>query len=115
MEPIMAELRSGDPRSLITDPNNPRRTTTPKVMDDQLVASIQAIGMIQPPLVKKTEARLGNRDRQPAQQCALRSARTFSMYSLATPTRLQAPCARFRETRAHVDEQCHHLASHRSA
>ena len=61
----MAELRSVDPRSLITNPNNPRRTATPKAMDDQLVASIRAIGIIQPPLVKETEAGLeivaGNR------------------------------------------------------
>ena len=61
----MAELRSVDPRSLITNPNNPRKTATPKAMDDQLVASIRAIGIIQPPLVKETEAGLeivaGNR------------------------------------------------------
>ena len=61
----MAELRSVDPRSLITNPNNPRRTATPKAMDDQLIASIRAIGIIQPPLVKETEAGLeivaGNR------------------------------------------------------
>ena len=49
----MAELRSVDPRSLIPNPNNPRRTPTPNAMDEQLVASIRAIGIIQPPLVRR--------------------------------------------------------------
>jgi len=47
----MAELRSVDPRTLQFDPNNPRRTPVPPVMDEQLVASIKAVGIIQPPFV----------------------------------------------------------------
>jgi ParB/RepB/Spo0J family partition protein len=47
----MAELRSVDPRSLQINPNNPRRTAAPPAMDEQLVASIRAIGIIQPPCV----------------------------------------------------------------
>ena len=47
----MAELRSVDPRSLQFNPNNPRRTPVPPAMDEQLVASIKAVGIIQPPSV----------------------------------------------------------------
>jgi ParB/RepB/Spo0J family partition protein len=47
----MAELRSVDPRTLQPNPNNPRRTPVPPAMDEQLVASIKAVGIIQPPCV----------------------------------------------------------------
>ena len=47
----MAELRSVDPRTLQPNPNNPRRTATPPAMDEQLLASIKAVGIIQPPCV----------------------------------------------------------------
>jgi len=47
----MAELRSVDPRTLHLNPNNPRRTPVPPAMDEQLVASIRAVGIIQPPSV----------------------------------------------------------------
>ena len=47
----MAELRSVDPRTLLINPNNPRRTPAPAAMDEQLVASIKAVGIIQPPSV----------------------------------------------------------------
>jgi ParB family chromosome partitioning protein len=47
----MAELRSVDPRTLQPNPNNPRRTPVPPAMDEQLVASIRAVGLIQPPSV----------------------------------------------------------------
>ena len=47
----MAELRSVDPRTLLPNPNNPRRTPVPPAMDEQLVASIKAVGIIQPPSV----------------------------------------------------------------
>ena len=61
----MAELRSVDPRSLIPNPDNPRRTNSPPGMDEQLVASIKAIGLIQPPSVKDVDGQLvivtGNR------------------------------------------------------
>ena len=66
----MAELRSVDPRSLIANPDNPRRTPAPKAMDDQLLASIQAIGVIQPPRVKDVDGAVvviaGNRRVQAA-------------------------------------------------
>ena len=51
----MAELRSVDPRTLHTNPNNPRRTPAPPAMDEQLVASIKAVGIIQPPSVTQSE------------------------------------------------------------
>jgi ParB/RepB/Spo0J family partition protein len=47
----MAELRSVDPRTLQPNPNNPRRAPVPPAMDEQLVASIKAVGIIQPPSV----------------------------------------------------------------
>jgi ParB family transcriptional regulator, chromosome partitioning protein len=49
----MAELRSVDPRTLQTNPNNPRRAPVPPAMDEQLVASIKAVGIIQPPCVSQ--------------------------------------------------------------
>ena len=66
----MAELRSVDPQSLIPNPNNPRRTAAPKAMDEQLLASIRAVGIIQPPRVTETPDGLmvvaGNRRRAAA-------------------------------------------------
>ncbi len=54
----MAELRSVDPRTLKPNPNNPRRTPVPPAMDEQLVASIKAIGIIQPPVVREADGKL---------------------------------------------------------
>jgi ParB family transcriptional regulator, chromosome partitioning protein len=54
----MAELRSVDPRTLRPNPNNPRRTPAPAAMDEQLVASIKAIGIIQPPVVREMDGDL---------------------------------------------------------
>ena len=51
----MAELRSVDPRTLLPNPNNPRRTPVPPAMDEQLLASIKAVGIIQPPCVSQTD------------------------------------------------------------
>ena len=47
----MAELRSVDPRTLQANPNNPRTTPVPPAMDEQMLASIKAVGIIQPPYV----------------------------------------------------------------
>jgi ParB/RepB/Spo0J family partition protein len=64
----MAELRSIDPRALVPNPDNPRRTAPPKEMDKQLAASIAAIGLIHPPRVREIDGQLviiaGNRRRQ---------------------------------------------------
>jgi ParB/RepB/Spo0J family partition protein len=61
----MAELRSVDPRTLQPNPNNPRRTPVPPAMDEQLLASIKAVGIIQPPCVSVTDngltIEIGNR------------------------------------------------------
>jgi ParB family chromosome partitioning protein len=54
----MTELRSVDPRTLKPNPNNPRRTPVPPAMDEQLVASIKAIGIIQPPEVREADGEL---------------------------------------------------------
>src|SRR5271165_971209 len=61
----MAELRSVDPRILQPNPDNPRRTPVSPAMDEQLLASIKAIGIIQPPIVVEKDGALvinaGNR------------------------------------------------------
>jgi len=61
----MAELHRVDPRSLVPNPDNPRRTPVPPAMDDQLLASIKTIGIIQPPIVTDKDGTLiilaGNR------------------------------------------------------
>jgi ParB/RepB/Spo0J family partition protein len=54
----MAELRSVDPRILQANPNNPRRTPVSPAMDEQLLASIKAIGIIQPPIVVEKDGAL---------------------------------------------------------
>jgi ParB family chromosome partitioning protein len=54
----MTELRSVDPRTLNPNPDNPRRTPAAKAMDDQLLASITAIGIIQPPVVREVDGTL---------------------------------------------------------
>jgi ParB family chromosome partitioning protein len=57
-EPMMSELRSVDPRTLVPNPNNPRTVATPKEMDAQLVASIRTIGLIHPPRVREEDGKL---------------------------------------------------------
>ena len=54
----MPELRTVDPRTLKLNPDNPRRTAIPKEMDAQLVASIKAIGLLQPPVVREIDGKL---------------------------------------------------------
>ena len=52
------ELRSVDPRKLKANPNNPRRTAVGDAFEAQMVASIKAIGLVQPPLVKEEGKKL---------------------------------------------------------
>jgi ParB family chromosome partitioning protein len=54
----MAELRSVAPRVLQPNPDNPRRTPVPPAMDKQLIASIRAIGIVQPPVVSEKDGAL---------------------------------------------------------
>ena len=54
----MAELRSVDPRIRQPNPDNPRRTPVSPAMDEQLLASIKAIGIIQPPIVVEKDGAL---------------------------------------------------------
>ncbi len=54
----MAELRNVDPRALKPSPHNPRLTPPPAAMDEQLLASIKAIGIIQPPKVYEKDGEL---------------------------------------------------------
>ena len=52
------ELRDEDPKLLIPNPYNPRRTAAPAMSDQQLRASIASFGLLQPPLCRDTEAGL---------------------------------------------------------
>ena len=52
------ELRTVDPRKLKANPNNPRRSSAGDFLDAQMVASIKAIGLVQPPLVKEEGKKL---------------------------------------------------------
>ena len=54
----MAVLRDVDPRTLVPNPNNPRRTPVPKAMDEQLLASVKVCQLIQPPCVKDVDGTL---------------------------------------------------------
>lgn len=47
-----------DPKSLTPNPDNPRRSNAGSLPDDQLVASIKAIGILQPPVVRKGDGGL---------------------------------------------------------
>jgi ParB family chromosome partitioning protein len=47
------ELRTVDPRTLKANPNNPRRTKPDKFSDAQMIASIKASGLLQPPMVRE--------------------------------------------------------------
>ena len=47
------ELRTVDPRSLIENPDNPRRKAPPDQADLQMAASIRAVGVLQPPVVRE--------------------------------------------------------------
>jgi len=49
------ELRSVDPRSLKANPNNPRRIKPSPEEDKMVTASIAAIGILQPPVVRALE------------------------------------------------------------
>ena len=52
------QLRTVDPRTLETDPTNPRRSGVSTEAEAQLQASIAAIGIIQPPVVVERDDRL---------------------------------------------------------
>jgi ParB family transcriptional regulator, chromosome partitioning protein len=54
----MAELRNVCPLLLKPNPHNPRITPPPAAMDEQLLASIKAIGIIQPPVVVEKDGEL---------------------------------------------------------
>lgn len=52
------ELRTVDPRRLTPNPNNPRHISAGDHADEQFVANIKAVGIIQPPLIKEKDDRL---------------------------------------------------------
>ena len=55
--PVM-QLRSVDPRTLKPNPNNPRIAPVPPAQDEQLLASIKARNIIQPPIVAEKDGDL---------------------------------------------------------
>jgi len=52
------ELRTVDPRTLIENPDNPRRKAAPDQADQQMAATARAIGILQPPVVREVADRL---------------------------------------------------------
>jgi ParB/RepB/Spo0J family partition protein len=94
----MAELRSVDPTTLIPNPNNPRRTPAPKAMDDQLVASIRAIGMIQPPVVREVDEGLMIKAGHRRVQAAITAGKSAIDVIVRDAAKRPAPWARFRRT-----------------
>jgi len=57
-ENITVELRTVDPRTLIENPDNPRRKAAPDQADQQMAATARAIGILQPPVVREVADRL---------------------------------------------------------
>ena len=49
----MVELRDVDPRSLIENPDNPRRKSPPDEADRQMEATARAVGILQPPVARE--------------------------------------------------------------
>jgi len=47
------DLRTVDPRSLIENPDNPRRRAPPDQADGQMAATARAVGILQPPVVRE--------------------------------------------------------------
>jgi len=93
----MAELRSVDPRILLPNPNNPRTTPVPPAMDEQLVASIKAVGIIQPPSVTPKDDKL---------IIALGNRRVKAAYAMPMrpPRRCPLPHPEIRPLCAHLSE-----------
>ncbi len=52
------ELRTVDPRSLVENPDNPRRKAQPDQADLQMAATARAIGILQPPVVREVADKL---------------------------------------------------------
>ncbi len=52
------ELHTVNPRTLKFNPNNPRRASAGDDADQQFVANIKAVGIIQPPLVREIDGHL---------------------------------------------------------
>jgi len=52
------ELRTVDARTLIENPDNPRRKSPPDHADQQMAASIRKVGVLQPPVVREVTAGL---------------------------------------------------------
>ena len=52
------ELQTVNPRTLKFNPNNPRRASAGDDADQQFVANIKAVGIIQPPLVREIDGHL---------------------------------------------------------
>ncbi|GCD57360.1 ParB N-terminal domain-containing protein [Acetobacter pasteurianus] len=51
----MTELRRVDPRTLVPNPNNPRKTQPDARAEHQLALNIKTVGLIHPPCVRELE------------------------------------------------------------
>jgi ParB/RepB/Spo0J family partition protein len=52
------DLRTVDPKTLTPNPNNPRQSEAGGHADDQLIANIKSVGILQPPVVRDDNGRL---------------------------------------------------------
>jgi hypothetical protein len=71
---MMAELRKVCPLTLKPNPHNPRITPPPAAMDDQLLSSIKAIGIIHHPSSSRRTASSSSRQGPAAFALRLRPA-----------------------------------------
>ena len=86
-------------RQLIPNPDNPRRTPVPKAMDEQLIASIRAVGIIQPPVVPDVDGTLVIMAGHRRVEAAIAAGNDRDRrHSSATPTRRSTPWTRSRKT-----------------
>ena len=112
----MAELRSVDPRTLKPNPNNPRKTPAPQAMDDQLLASITAIGIIQPPVVREVDGDLVIKAGERRVKAAIRADMPMiDVLVRDDRRRAGADGIAVGEPRARRDEQRRYLARDRAA
>ncbi|SAY49973.1 Chromosome-partitioning protein ParB (plasmid) [Komagataeibacter rhaeticus] len=71
------ELREVDPKTLLDNPENPRKSAPNEAEERQLALNVKAVGIIHPPLVRETPGGLmivaGHRRRRAAVRAGLKT------------------------------------------
>ena len=99
------ELHTVNPRTLKFNPNNPRRASAGDDADQQFVANIKAVGIIQPPLVREIDGHLEIVAGEHRVRAAIAAAFPKSWCSSKAPTTVetrfaQSPKTSFTQTSA---------------